>query len=643
MDTVPNAFGDYTIAAEVLNDPCRLMRLGDSIDLSAQYHEMRTLRPSLWGGWLENGLALSSSISANMTRTNGGGGQANGAGYANHLIGQDVCARWNSPEAVGVAGEWYLNRVVDAPVPGLYDAAQSFGRLLWINNPDVAYNFETIWVTSPQSPNGKVQLAAGSNYSYTSWHADSGPVNLFSASVGFVKYTSALNKTGIDGTRVLNFPIRIVNNKTMSTGDVVMLANFGFVRADGLGLVYANANIGGYTTLAYGDSANFSDAAWQGHLTAFGATHVWISLSANNPGSTTAIVRDRVQVLINKIRAVDPTIGIIISTKYETNSNHDAQRDTVRPAYLELVANNARTLYLDIWNESGADEFNLHDTFVVNESGVYTHPTEAGRWAFGWWANILMQRAADAAAAAAATFTAADRDTLNQAGSDAGNAVSAISNLSNNLDNNVAAKLGDPVAGTLTGDLATVIAKTNLLNTSVTNTGNIGTTNIAAVANKLAAMINGSNQYSSSAMANAPSTLVITPIVASVTNPRHATRDLAAILQGAENTDYWDIVDATGAAIDLSAKTVRFVVCQVDDEGDVDDRTDDELTPLYQYTTGDDDNITISGDDDNRVSITHVAENTGTPGVFRYFLINVTDNIPLATGKLPIKPAKFSV
>lgn len=139
--------------------------------------------------------------------------------------------------------------------------------------------------------------------------------------------------------------------------------------------------------------------------------------------------------------------------------------------------------------------------------------------------------------------------------------------------------------------------------------------------------------------------VTITPYVASTSNPRAATRDLAAIPQGSGPTDLWTITDATGAAIDLSAKTVRFVVAETTDDGDDEDPYDDDLTALYQYETGTDSNISVGGASGNQVSVRHLPANTATAGLFLYWLWDVTtagEETVLAKGKMPVTVAKKS-
>lgn len=137
--------------------------------------------------------------------------------------------------------------------------------------------------------------------------------------------------------------------------------------------------------------------------------------------------------------------------------------------------------------------------------------------------------------------------------------------------------------------------------------------------------------------------LTITPYQVNTSNPRYSTRDLPPIAQGSEPTEVWTITNSEGAAVDLSGKTIRVVVCAVD-KGELDANSqpfDDTLTGSFKYETGD--GITIRGDDNNQVWLDHDASKTATPGVYRYFLWNVTDKLLLAKGRMPIEPAKMDL
>lgn len=126
---------------------------------------------------------------------------------------------------------------------------------------------------------------------------------------------------------------------------------------------------------------------------------------------------------------------------------------------------------------------------------------------------------------------------------------------------------------------------------------------------------------------------------------RSVTKDLPVIAQGSAPTDRWTILDVDRVAVNLSGRVVRFVVGQVTDEGDEEDRTDDAIEALYQYESGDDANITIGGTDNNQVSVQHLPANTATAGAFRYWLWDVTttgEEITLASGTFEVRPAAKS-
>ncbi len=133
-------------------------------------------------------------------------------------------------------------------------------------------------------------------------------------------------------------------------------------------------------------------------------------------------------------------------------------------------------------------------------------------------------------------------------------------------------------------------------------------------------------------------TVVITPYLAVSTNPRHTTKDVAAIFAGSTPTDFWVVKDAAGSPVDLSAKTVRLVGVTVDAGDDPVGPFDDTFTAAWQYQTGGG-GITIGGSDHNTVTVQYDAAKTATAGAYQYWLVNVTDKTVLATGAFTIKPA----
>lgn len=131
--------------------------------------------------------------------------------------------------------------------------------------------------------------------------------------------------------------------------------------------------------------------------------------------------------------------------------------------------------------------------------------------------------------------------------------------------------------------------------------------------------------------------VTITPFQANPSNPTTVTRDRAPIAQHSAPTDQWTISD-----LNLTGKTLRYVVYEITDANDEDSQLDDEVEGLWKYETGDGITFGLSGDD-SIVTVQHDAENNGTAGDYRYVLWNVTDALALAWGKLPIKPAAFDV
>lgn len=129
-------------------------------------------------------------------------------------------------------------------------------------------------------------------------------------------------------------------------------------------------------------------------------------------------------------------------------------------------------------------------------------------------------------------------------------------------------------------------------------------------------------------------------IPTTVGNPFIATKDLAAIPAASAHPIQWTVLN-NGAVVDLTGKTVRCVFALVTDAGAVDDRTDDTLAAAFQYQTGGD-GIVISGTSNNIVTLTHSVTKTATPGAYKYWLWNITDNVVLARGKAPIEAAAKS-
>jgi hypothetical protein len=143
--------------------------------------------------------------------------------------------------------------------------------------------------------------------------------------------------------------------------------------------------------------------------------------------------------------------------------------------------------------------------------------------------------------------------------------------------------------------------------------------------------------------------VTITPLLAAVTNPRHSTRNLATIAAGTAPTDVITVTDGTGAAVDLSGKSLRLVAYIRSDEADEydpendADKWDATLAAVFKYETGSGGGLSVGGADNNQVTIEHDAANTALAGRYRYWLLNVTDNIAISKGRMPIEPAVLDV
>jgi hypothetical protein len=131
---------------------------------------------------------------------------------------------------------------------------------------------------------------------------------------------------------------------------------------------------------------------------------------------------------------------------------------------------------------------------------------------------------------------------------------------------------------------------------------------------------------------------------ATVTSPFIATKDLPAIPLGSGPSFQWTVVDSSGNAIDLSAKTVRFVVASADSGTDEFSKYDDTLTGEFQYQSG----LVISGGSSNVVTVQTDSDDITAigSGEHRYWLWDVTTagaERVLVKGKFPVEPAVRSV
>jgi hypothetical protein len=119
---------------------------------------------------------------------------------------------------------------------------------------------------------------------------------------------------------------------------------------------------------------------------------------------------------------------------------------------------------------------------------------------------------------------------------------------------------------------------------------------------------------------------------------RHVARDLVAIVAGSGPTDRWTVVDRQSPPqpVDLSGKTVRLVVALAESI-DRNDRYLDVYALPALYESGGD-RLTVGGEDNNVVTVRHDPDDTGTPGLHLYWLLNVTDRVVLARGEMPVLP-----
>ena len=137
---------------------------------------------------------------------------------------------------------------------------------------------------------------------------------------------------------------------------------------------------------------------------------------------------------------------------------------------------------------------------------------------------------------------------------------------------------------------------------------------------------------------------VITPLLATASNPRYSSRDLAPVAAGSAPADVLTVKDATGAAVNLAGHTLRLVAALVTDAGGDDvAATDDTLASSFKYETGGA-GLSVGGAGSNQVTIQHDKDKTAAPGDYRYWLWDLTDAarpIVLTKGRLPVEAAAF--
>lgn len=132
---------------------------------------------------------------------------------------------------------------------------------------------------------------------------------------------------------------------------------------------------------------------------------------------------------------------------------------------------------------------------------------------------------------------------------------------------------------------------------------------------------------------------VVAPMTAAVAGVLFVTRDLPRVPSGSAPLFAWTVTDATGAAIDLSAKLVRFVAASVTEGADP---FADAESALFKYESGTA-ALAIGGASSNVVTLQLAAADTAAHiGDLRYWLLNATDMQVLAAGRLPVVPAALN-
>jgi hypothetical protein len=130
-------------------------------------------------------------------------------------------------------------------------------------------------------------------------------------------------------------------------------------------------------------------------------------------------------------------------------------------------------------------------------------------------------------------------------------------------------------------------------------------------------------------------------------SPFVATKDLPAIPDGSGPAFQWTISDSSGTAVNLSGKTVRFVVASVDEGAEEFSRYDDTLTGEFQYQSGTA-ALVVSGASNNVVTVQTDSDDITAIGAgeHRYWMWDVTTagaEKVLVKGKFPVEPAVRSV
>jgi hypothetical protein len=121
------------------------------------------------------------------------------------------------------------------------------------------------------------------------------------------------------------------------------------------------------------------------------------------------------------------------------------------------------------------------------------------------------------------------------------------------------------------------------------------------------------------------SSVTITPIAAIVQSPVYAMRDID-LEQFSAGSIAFTCVDSTGAAIDLSTKSMRLVAMN------------EAVRPGLIWAIGSS-SISVSGTSNNVATVTYGTTQTNTPFNGKYRLWNVTDDVLLAAGELDVNPS----
>lgn len=140
-------------------------------------------------------------------------------------------------------------------------------------------------------------------------------------------------------------------------------------------------------------------------------------------------------------------------------------------------------------------------------------------------------------------------------------------------------------------------------------------------------LVNGSTPQTAADIAAA--VLVLTTGLSTVSDGAVSDSDVvfyqhAALKAPTAAAATWTIVDSNGTAVSLSGKDLVFQCW---------DYT--STTVLWHYHTGTA-NLSVGGTSSNVVSLTADHTNTATAGTYRYTIINTTDDVVIARGKLTV-------